>query len=93
MPNGTPNGNGRDKPLIGNTRGAKLTLSGIAAAIVGSGGVLIQKGFDEVTRIENLVTQHEIRNEHQDKQIADLKAEIVRLEQFLIEKLQIKLPE
>lgn len=86
-----PDENG-NKPLLANTKTTKVTVGTLLTALVGGGGVLLQRGFDEVTRIENLVTQHEIRIEHQDKSIADLKAEIVRLEQFLIEKLQIKLP-
>ena len=87
-----PDENG-NKPLLANTKTTKVTVGGLLTALVGGGGVLLQRGFDEVTRIENLVTQHEIRNEHQDKDIADLKAEIVQVRQFLVEKLEIRVPE
>ena len=87
-----PDENG-NKPLLANTKTTKVTVGTLLTALVGGGGVLLQRGFDEVTRIENLVTQHEIRNEHQDKDIADLKAEIVQVRQFLVEKLEIRVPE
>ena len=90
MSNG--NGNGA-KPLLANTKTTKVTVGTLLTALVGGGGVLLQRGFDEVTRIENLVTQHQIRNEHQDKDIAELKAEIVQVRQFLVEKLEIRMPE
>jgi len=88
-----PNGGGQSQPLLANTKSAKLTVGTLLTALVGGGGVLIQKGFDEVTRVENLVSQHEIRWEANEKELARLEAELTRLEQVLLEKLDIRIKE
>ena len=87
------NGNGRDKPLIGSTKGAKLTVSGILAALVGSGGFLFQQASSEITYLHGSAAKHELQNEALRADVDELKAEINRLEAYLVEKLEIRIPE
>jgi hypothetical protein len=92
MPNGTPNGNGRDKPLIGSTKGAKLTVGGILTALVGSGGYFVQQASEEISFLHTNAVRHEAQTARMQADVERLEDELKRLEQVLFDKLQISVP-
>lgn len=87
MPNGT------DKPLLTNTKATKVTVSGLLAALVGSGGYFVQKAGEEIAFLHANAVRHEAQTASLEEEVKRLETEIVRLENFLIQKLEIKLPE
>ena len=82
----------QEKPLLGNTRGAKLTVTGILTAIVGSGGYFVQRAASEVEFLHDNAKRHELKTVQLTKDVEDLKAELRRLEDILIDRLQITIP-
>ena len=86
------NGNGA-KPLIGNTKSAKLTVTGILTALVGSGSYFVQQASEEISYLHSSAAKHELQNEALRADVERLEDELKRLEAYLVDKLQVKLPE
>ena len=88
MPNGTTNGNGANL-----SKKSKLTLSGILAALVGSGGYFVNQIGDEVQFLHSNAIRHEAQTVRLQADVERLEDELQRLEAYLVDKLQVKLPE
>ena len=84
------NGNGNGANL---SKKSKLTLSGILAALVGSGGYFVQKASEEISYLHGSAAKHELQNEALRSDVDELKTEIAQMRQFLIDKLEIRIPE
>ena len=87
--NQPPNGNGNGSL----SKKSKLTLSGILAALVGSGGYFVQHASSEISYLHSSAARHELQNEALRADVDELKAEIAQMRQFLIDKLEIRIPE
>lgn len=81
-----------NKPLIGNTKGAKLTVGGILTAIVGSGGYFLQQATEEISFLHQNAVRHEAQTTALQSDLEKLEDEVKRLETFLVDKLQISVP-
>jgi hypothetical protein len=86
MSNGNGNGNGN------LSKKSKLTLSGILAALVGSGGYFVQKAGDEISFLHENAIRHEAQTVKLEEDVKRLESELKRLEDALISKLNITIP-
>ena len=84
------NGNGNGANL---SKKSKLTLSGILAALVGSGGYFVNQIGDEVQFLHSNAIRHEAQTASLRVDVDELKAEIAQMRQFLVDKLEIRIPE
>jgi len=87
--NQPPNGNGNGSL----SKKSKLTLSGILAALVGSGGYFVQKAGDEISYLHENAIRHEAQTTALRADVERLENELKRLEDALISKLNISMPE